>query len=93
MNSELNNKTRYTGATGIKNAAASKTTRITRNDQMSLVKSKDLNTLKAQVDASFKLILAAADNTTVESFIIGKLNVLKVQIDNKIALEQKKATK
>lgn len=81
---------RYTSATGARSAMQSKTTRITRKDRMDLVKSKDLQTVKNQVDVSFKQILAAADNTPIESFIIGRLNQIKRQIDQKIDQEMKK---
>jgi hypothetical protein len=60
---------------------------------MDLVNSKDLNTLKGQIDASFKLILAAADNTPVESFLIGQLNIMKKRLNQRIDNEIQKQKK
>lgn len=84
---------RYNSSTGVRGAMRSKTTRITRKDRIDAVKSKDLNQLKNQIDASFQLILAAADNTPVESFIIGRLNQIRKQLDNRIDQEIKKQDK
>jgi hypothetical protein len=84
---------RYNASTGRMTAAKAKTQRITRKDRMDLVNSKDLNTLKGQIDASFKLILAAADNTPVESFLIGQLNIMKKRLNQRIDKEMQKQKK
>lgn len=81
---------RYNSSTGRRTAARSKTQRITRKDRMELVNSKDLNVLKGQIDTSFKQILAAADNTSLEAYVIGRLNMIKRQIDQKINKELQK---
>jgi len=93
INEIVNKPKRYTSATGIQATQKSKTQRITRASRMDLVKSKDLDTLKGQMDASFKMILAAADNTTIEAYVIGRLNMVAKQINARIDAEKKKQTK
>jgi len=75
---------RYNASTGVKTAMQSTTQRITRNDLVGLTKSKDLGQLMSQIDASFKLILMAADNTQVENFVIAQLNAVKQRIQQKV---------
>lgn len=84
---------RYTSASGAQAARTAKTQRITRSYRMDLVKSKNLNTLMGQVDASFKMILAAAHNTSVESYVIGRLNMIRKQLNTRITAEIEKQTK
>jgi len=75
---------RYNASTGTRTAMQSKTKRITKKDLVDLTKMKDANALLSQMDASFKLILMAADGTPVEQFVIAQLNQVKQRIISKV---------
>lgn len=69
------------------------TTRITRQDKMKLLRSKDLEQLKATMDKGFEMILAAAKGTTLQQTILQKLNVARRQIFQKLDKEIEKQSK
>jgi len=89
----VNKKQRYNASTGTRTAMQSKTKRITRKDLVDLTKAKDVDMLLSQMDASFKLILMAADGTPAEQFVIAQLNQVKQRITAKIEQIKKQNNK
>lgn len=87
----VNKKQRYNASTGTRTAMQSKTQRITRKDLVDLTKTKDMGVLLSQLDASFKLVLMAADGTPVEQFVISQLNQVKQRIAAKIEQVKKQS--
>lgn len=67
--------------------------RITRNDKVKFLTSRDktLDDLSASIDNAFKMVIAAANipgKSSLQSFIIQKLNAARTQIVTKIEQEQ-----
>lgn len=66
-------------------------TRITRTDKRTLLKEKDPAVIKDAIENAFKIIIAAATNTSVQQIVISKINTMRTQIYARLDKEIAKA--
>ncbi|MFW6002105.1 MAG: hypothetical protein ACOCQD_02090 [archaeon] len=63
---------------------------ITRQNRQDLYKETDLNNILPAIDSAFEMIVTAAYGTSLERWIIGRLNQLRNQLKKKAEQEMKK---